>query len=76
VLLKSRRKPVVSGREQLVGSSGEVLEDFAGEGWAHLHGETWRVRSAEPMKKGERVRVTAMQGLTLDVVPDKRGEAQ
>jgi membrane-bound serine protease (ClpP class) len=52
-----------------------VLEDFAGEGWAHLHGETWRVRSAEPMKKGERVRVTAMQGLTLDVVPDKRGEA-
>jgi membrane-bound serine protease (ClpP class) len=75
VLLKSRRKPVVSGREQLVGSSGEVLEDFAGEGWAHLHGETWRVRSAEPMKKGERVRVTAMQGLTLDVVPDKRGEA-
>lgn len=74
VLLRSRRKPVVSGREQLVGSHGEVLEDFSGEGWAHLHGETWRVRSAQPMKKGERVRVAAMHGLTLDVVPENGGE--
>ena len=67
-LVRSRRRPVVTGREELVGSAGEVLEDFAGEGWAHVHGETWRVRSREPMKKGEHVKVTAMHGLTLDVV--------
>ena len=71
VLLKSRRRPVVSGREELLGSTGEVLSDFEGEGWAHLHGETWRVRSGEPMRKGERVKVTAMHGLTLDVVRDR-----
>ena len=69
VLVRSRRRPVVTGREELVGSTGEVLDDFSGEGWAHLHGETWRVRSGEPMRKGERVKVTAMHGLTLDVVP-------
>ncbi len=72
VLLRSRRRPVVTGREELVGSNGEVLEDFDGEGWAHLHGETWRVRSREPLKKGEHVKVTAMHGLTLDVVRHSR----
>jgi membrane-bound serine protease (ClpP class) len=68
VLLKGRRKPVVTGREEMVGSTGEVIEDFADEGWARVHGETWRVRSAEPLRKGQRVKVTAMHGLTLDVV--------
>jgi membrane-bound serine protease (ClpP class) len=77
MLLRTRRRPVVTGSEALLGSTGEVVEDFAGEGWAHLHGETWRVRSREPMKKGERVRVTAMHGLTLEVVPqtDRRDDA-
>jgi membrane-bound serine protease (ClpP class) len=68
-LLRSRRRPIVSGREELLGSVGQVMDDFAGEGWAHLHGETWRVRSAGPLRKGQRVKVTAMDGLTLDVEP-------
>jgi membrane-bound serine protease (ClpP class) len=68
-LLRSRRRPVVSGREELLGSVGQVIDDFAGEGWAHLHGETWRVRSARPLRKGQRVKVTRMDGLTLDVEP-------
>jgi membrane-bound serine protease (ClpP class) len=68
VLLKGRRKPVVTGREEMVGSAGEVIEDFEVEGWARVHGETWRVRSTEPLRKGQRVKVTAMNGLTLDVV--------
>jgi len=67
VAVKARRRPVVSGREELLGASGRVLDDFQGEGWAHLHGETWRVRSPEPMKKGDEVRVVAIDGLTLDV---------
>ncbi|HXZ49783.1 MAG TPA: nodulation protein NfeD [Usitatibacter sp.] len=72
LLLKGRRRPVVSGREELLGSTGRVLADFEGEGWAHLHGETWRVRSREPMKAGQPVRVKAVDGLTLDVVADRR----
>ncbi|HEX6633860.1 MAG TPA: nodulation protein NfeD [Usitatibacter sp.] len=76
VLLKGRRKPVVTGREEMVGSTGEVIEDFAGEGWARVHGETWRVRSAQPLRKGERVKVTAMHGLTLDVVRESSAIAQ
>jgi membrane-bound serine protease (ClpP class) len=70
MMLKARKRPVVSGREELLGSSGEVLEDFEREGWARVHGETWRIRSAAPLKRGQRVRVAAMNGLLLDVVRD------
>ncbi len=68
--VRSRNRPVVSGREQMVGELGEVLGDFESEGWARVHGENWRVRSATPLKAGTRVRVAAMQGLALEVVPE------
>ena len=68
--MKARGRPVVSGRETLVGSMGEVLEDFEGEGWARVQSENWRVKSALPLKAGQRVRVAAIDGLVLDVVPD------
>jgi membrane-bound serine protease (ClpP class) len=68
--LKVRRRPVVSGREALLGASGEVIEAAAGGGWARVHGERWRVRSAAPLHEGESVRVIGMKGLELDVVPE------
>ena len=68
--LKAQRRPVVSGREELLDSTGEALEDFEQEGWARIHGETWRIRSAGPLKAGQRVRVVAMHGLLLEVVPE------
>jgi len=67
--VKSRRRPIVSGREELAGGAGEVLADFTGEGWARVHGETWRVRSTVPLTQGQQVRVTGIDGLTLDVEP-------
>jgi membrane-bound serine protease (ClpP class) len=70
--LKAHRRPVVSGREELLGATGEVLEDFEREGWARVHSETWRIRSRSPLKAGQRVRVAALEGLMLDVVPETR----
>ena len=70
VLLRSRKRPVVSGREELIGASGEVIEAAGQEGWARVHSETWRVRSSAQLEPGQRVRVTAMEGLMLDVVPE------
>lgn len=67
--LKARRRPVVSGGEELIGSIGEVLDDLDREGWAHLHGETWRVRSPTPLARGQKVRVLRRDGLTLEVTP-------
>ena len=65
--LRARRRPVVTGSEELPGMEGEALDDIAGEGWARVHGELWRVRSRQPLARGARVRVTARHGLTLEV---------
>jgi membrane-bound serine protease (ClpP class) len=70
---RSRKRAVVSGREQLIGATAEALEDFEREGWAHVHGENWRVRSAVPVRRGDRLHVTAMRGLVLTVVPETNG---
>lgn len=73
--LKSWKRPVVSGREQLIGSSGEVLMDFDGkDGWARVHGETWRIRCTQPLRKGQKVRVLNMDGLIFDVEPEHAGD--
>ncbi len=70
MLVKGRRRPVVSGREEMIGASGVALEDIQREGWARVHSETWRVRSSAPLAKGQRLRVTAIDGLTLNVVAE------
>lgn len=67
--LKARRRPVVTGAEELIGVEATVLEDCATEGWARVHGETWRIRTPRPLKRGERVRVVKVDGLTLEVEP-------
>ena len=70
MLLRSRRQAVVSGREQMIGARGEALGDFEREGWARVRGEQWQVRSPRAVRRGERLRVTAMHGLVLDVEPE------
>lgn len=72
--LKARKRPVVSGKEEIVGSLGEMLEDCEHEGWARVHGENWKVRSKVPLKRGQKVRVTGMEGLVLEVGPESLEE--
>src|SRR5206468_4482009 len=55
MLVRGRRVPVVTGREQMIGAAGEALEDFGGEGWARVRGESWRVRAQKPVRRGERL---------------------
>ena len=69
VALKARRKPVVTGHEELIGSVGVVLEDSGTESWARIRSEQWHVRSPVPLKHGQDVRVTARNGLVLTVMP-------
>jgi membrane-bound serine protease (ClpP class) len=64
---KARRRPVVSGASHMLGASGEVIECAGQEGWALVEGERWKVRAAQPLHSGERVRVTRVDGLTLEV---------
>jgi membrane-bound serine protease (ClpP class) len=68
--LKSRHRPVVSGREAMLGSTGEVLQSDADGAWARVRGESWRVHSSTPLHAGQAVRVTGIKDLELEVVPE------
>jgi membrane-bound serine protease (ClpP class) len=62
---------VVSGTPAaLLGASGELVEFNSGEGWAMVQGEHWRVRGADSLRPGARVRVAGVRGATLDVIVD------
>ena len=67
--LKARRRPVVSGMEELIGGNAIVLEDFDGKGAVSIHSERWNAFSTIPLHKGQRVKVKAVKGLILQVEP-------
>jgi membrane-bound serine protease (ClpP class) len=67
--IKARERPVVSGQEELLHASGEVLDDFEGRGRIRIHGEIWLAESATPLRQGDRVQVVAVDGLVLKVQP-------
>lgn len=65
--VKTRRKPAVSGREEMIGAVGEALEDFEAIGPIRVHSEIWTAHSNRPVLRGGRVRVTGIDGLRLNV---------
>lgn len=73
--MKARQRPIVSGREQLCGSLGEVIQ-VSGEGARiRVHSELWRARSpTAPLRVGQRVRVDRVDGLMLWVSPENEKE--
>lgn len=75
-LLKLRKRGAVSGRESIVGGVGIAMEDFDVEGSVWLEGEAWQSRTRTPVKKDQKVRVLAMDGLVLDVEPVASAEAR
>jgi len=68
--IKARQRPVVSGREELLQASGEVLDDFADSGRIRVHGEIWQAVTKVPLRRGEKVRVRSVEGLVLGVEPE------
>lgn len=69
IAVRARRRPVVSGQEELIGLEGELIEVDDLAGYAQVHGERWRVTSDLALAPGQRIRVTAVHGLTLHVIP-------
>jgi len=71
LVLKARRRAPATGREGMVGAVGTALEDLGPAGNVFVHGETWSAESPDNVRKGDRVRVTAVRGLTLQVRKDR-----
>ncbi|HEY9199140.1 MAG TPA: nodulation protein NfeD [Gammaproteobacteria bacterium] len=67
--LRARRRPVVSGRDELVGGTARVVDDFQGRGTVRIHSERWQAYSAVPLRKDQNVKVTGIEGLVLRVEP-------
>ncbi|MGH2955772.1 MAG: NfeD family protein [Solirubrobacterales bacterium] len=65
-----RRYRVQTGVEALVGSSAEVVEALEPRGRVRLRGEIWHARASRRAGIGGRVRVTGVDGLTLEVEPE------
>ncbi|MDW7772288.1 MAG: nodulation protein NfeD [Desulfobulbaceae bacterium] len=66
-LVTLHKKKVRTGVEEIIGSMGEAMEDFTGEGRIWIHGESWRAAAGGPVKKGQKVLVVSQNGLTLNV---------
>ncbi|WP_048306828.1 nodulation protein NfeD [Halomonas sp. PR-M31] len=64
-----RKKPPLSGEEEMIGMTAIALEDFDHKGHVRLRGERWNARSGEAVRKDQRVQVMSLDGLTVEVAP-------
>ena len=69
--IKARRRPVVSGMEELLGGEAIVDNDFDQTGTVTIHSEHWSAVTEQPLRKGQSVKVTGIKGLILQVKPLK-----
>ena len=70
--IKARKRPVVSGEEEMLYATGEALDDFDGKGRIRIHGEVWWAESTGPVSRGDKVQVVAIDGLVLQIQPGNK----
>jgi membrane-bound serine protease (ClpP class) len=68
--LKARRVKVTTGASGMIGRTGRAETAIAPSGAVFVRGELWRARSTMTIAQGETVRVTGIDGLTLEVEAD------
>jgi len=74
---RRRLSPAAVGTEALVGHSGISLgrldpDSLEPLGQVRVDGEIWSARSVEPIDPGAAVTVSSVDGLVLDVEPERR----
>uniref|UniRef100_UPI003F4AC136 NfeD family protein n=1 Tax=Sedimenticola selenatireducens TaxID=191960 RepID=UPI003F4AC136 len=65
--MRAHRRPRVFGAESVINQCATIERVSADQVMARLEGELWSVRCTDPLVVGDRVRVRAMDGLTLVV---------
>jgi membrane-bound serine protease (ClpP class) len=67
ILLRSRKRLVITGKEALLGAEGEAVAWQGEDGRVRIRGEIWRARATKPLQPGTRVKVVDRDGLVLIV---------
>lgn len=70
-LIRSRSVKIVTGIDEMVGSTAEVLESTERGYRVRCHGEIWYANSNSVLEIGQKVRVESLSGLVLHVNPIK-----
>lgn len=65
--VRARTQRVVSGVEAMIGGEARALEAFTGQGRVHAFGEDWQARCVQPVEAGDRLLITGIDGLVLQV---------
>jgi len=69
-LVRARGVKVVTGLEEMIGSSAKVIESTGETYRVRCHGEIWNAESESELEVGQDVRVESLSGLTLHVVKE------
>jgi membrane-bound serine protease (ClpP class) len=69
--LSSHRRKIETGDHWMIGAKADVQDWSGGGGHVFVHGERWRAVSDTPLSKGQQVRITGIDGLTVTVAPDR-----
>jgi membrane-bound serine protease (ClpP class) len=67
--VRARRRPVVTGAEEMIGSIAEVVQWTGSKGRVRVRGEIWSAESPLVLTEGQKVRVAGRTGLVLSVEP-------
>jgi len=65
---RTRYQPVRTGTSAMLGQTAEVLDWAGHEGHVLALGERWQARAPQALAPGERVRITGIEGLMLEVI--------
>lgn len=69
LVLKAARQRMTTGPEEMIGAVGTTYTELAPTGQVFVHGEYWQAEASARIPAGTRVRVAAIEGLTLKVEP-------
>ena len=74
-MVRTRFATPTIGREWMIGEIGEAVLAVDPEGVVNVRGAQWRARTnrATPVGRGDKVRVVAIDGVTLEVEPEAGG---
>ena len=71
IAVRARRNKVVTGPEGMVGMEATAVGELNPSGQVLVRGEYWNARAKRPIAPHEHVRVTGIEGLTLQVEAEK-----